>query len=497
VLHASSDTLLSGSQARLVLPLPGSANESNAPLLCLPLRTAELVGLLCLLGDAVDTAWSAERRALARSLAAQITLAVQEARLTHALALEREQFDVLARLAAELPLETELEPALARTLRTIAALAGAEHGTLLLLDRDEQVALRVALNHDNLVPLQLVARSVIRNGLAGWALRERRSAIIADTSSDTRWVPVPGLGEMRSALVVPLLHGERALGVLTLANDRPDHFTQRHLLLASAIAAQALHRLVLADTSPLRPRPHDLQRHLAPATIEALERADTIEQLATPHTAPAVVLVLQLSGWPAISERLAPAVLLDEVLRPFAKACAEVIYEQGGYLSRCDGALTIAAFGYPLSTPDAATRALAAAIKLRQSLDPLRRSWRTTTGSEIAPVLAVGNGEITAGRVGEGATAEYVLLGPAVGQAQRLLALARPGEVLCSAGVAAAYAHERGNNGAYTLVPLQPLSGAPADERPFRVAETADRMMRDAQRDTALLSMLNSHTEAN
>lgn len=473
VLHSPSDTLLAGSQARLVLPLPENAHESSAPLLCLPLHTTEVVGLLCLLGDSVDTAWSAERRALARSLAAQITLAVQDVRLTHALALEREQFDALATLAAELPLETELEPALARTLRTIAALAGAQHGTLLLLDRDEQVAMRVALNHDNLVPLQLVARSVIRNGLAGWALRERRAAIIADTAADTRWIPVPGLGEMRSALVVPLLHGDQALGVLTLANDRPDHFTPRHLLLASAIAAQALHRLALAKPASLQARAQGLERHLAPAAIEALDRADALDALAAPHEAHAVVLVAQLSGWDHGAERLAPAVLLEQVLRPFAQACADIVQEQGGYLDRCDATLTLAAFGHPLPAPDAAARALAAATRLRAAIGQHRRAWRTLVGADLAPVIAVASGPIAAGRIAEGPAAAYALIGPAVAQAQRLLALARPGEVLCNAGVASAYAQAPGSNGAYTLAALQPLAGAPPDEQPFRVSASA------------------------
>jgi class 3 adenylate cyclase len=357
--------------------------------------------------------------------------------------------------------------------------------------------MRVALNHDNLVPLQLVARSVIRNGLAGWALRERRSAIIADTASDTRWVPVPGLGEMRSALVVPLLHGDHALGVLTLANDRPDHFTERHLLLASAIAAQALHRLVLADTSALRPYPHGLERHLAPAAIEALERADAIESLAAPHTASAVVLAVQLNGWGQVAEHLEPAVLLEEVLRPFTEACAQTVQERGGYLSRSDGALTIAAFGYPLPAPDAAARALAAANKLRQALAQLRRSWRKSTGAELAPAIAVTSGEIIAGRLGEGPNASYVLLGPAVGQAQRLLALARAGEVLCSASVAAAYAREPGTNGTYSLAPLQPLGSAPADEQPFRVSGAPSLGPQDAQRDSAAPAILDTGKRIN
>ncbi|MBC8075623.1 MAG: hypothetical protein H7Y32_06060, partial [Chloroflexales bacterium] len=80
-----------------------------------------------------------------------------------------------------------------------------------------------------------------------------------------------------------------------------------------------------------------------------------------------------------------------------------------------------------------------------------------------------------AGRIGQGASASYVLLGPAVAQAQRLLALARPGETLCSAAVADADAHIPGSAGAYSLVPLQPLNGAPPDERPFRVTDTVAR----------------------
>jgi class 3 adenylate cyclase/GAF domain-containing protein len=461
VLQHHQDTLLSGAQARIVLPLPGSARTAAAPLLCLPLRDADAtVGLLCLIGDERDAAWTERRRELARGFAAQFVLAVQNARLAHAYTLEHEHLNALAALASQLPLNPDLDSSLSHILRTVTSLTGADHGTLLILDRNEQICYRVALTNNNVVPLQLVARSVLRNGLAGWAVRERRSDIIGDTASDRRWVPVPGLSEMRSALVVPLLYGDRVLGVLTLASVRPNHYSPRHLLLASALSTQALHLLALAEQHAAPDEPdHGLHGHLPPSTIQMLRQSGEIAHLATPRTVPVVVLAASIGTFGRLSAQLAPSPLIDQVLNPLASAFAKAVYDHGGYLDCCNGDLSLAVFGYPVATTDAAQQALAAAAQFHEALRALQQPWRALAGYDIVPGTAIASGDITTGRAGAG----YVLLGPAIRQAQRLLALARPSEILCSATVA-----ECAGDG-FALEPLQPLATLPPAEQPFRL----------------------------
>lgn len=67
------------------------------------------------------------------------------------------------------------------------------------------------------------------------SLRETRQGFVM---SDARW-PVPGADSARSVVVAPIFGRSDLLGLLALAHEQPDYFTQEHLLLLQAIASQA------------------------------------------------------------------------------------------------------------------------------------------------------------------------------------------------------------------------------------------------------------------
>src|SRR5215218_5555027 len=121
---------------------------------------------------------------------------------------------------------SDLGELLRSALLAATRLTGAQHATALLLDDQAQhIRFRVALDSGNLAPLELVAKPMMQRGLAGWVARERMAALIADTEQDARWLPGPGSGDLRSAIVAPLLLGARMLGMITLGHETPDHFS--------------------------------------------------------------------------------------------------------------------------------------------------------------------------------------------------------------------------------------------------------------------------------
>src|SRR5215207_1598237 len=132
----------------------------------------------------------------------------------------------------------DLNVLLRSALLAAAQSTGARHATALLLDQQAQhIRYRVALDSGNLAPLELIAKPMMRSGLAGWVARERVAALIADTEQDARWLPGPGLGDLRSAIVAPLLLGTRMLGMITLGHETPGHFSNDHLRLLEVLCA--------------------------------------------------------------------------------------------------------------------------------------------------------------------------------------------------------------------------------------------------------------------
>ena len=126
-----------------------------------------------------------------------------------------------------------LRDLLKRTLGTVVQAASADSGSIILLDergtpREACLAYNGEIWHQNSPHVANLAT----NGLAGWVLKNRKAAIVPSTLDDPRWlrsVWEKETDDSRSALVVPLLAGERPVGVLTLIRSHLRKFEESDL----------------------------------------------------------------------------------------------------------------------------------------------------------------------------------------------------------------------------------------------------------------------------
>jgi NtrC-family two-component system sensor histidine kinase KinB len=86
-------------------------------------------------------------------------------------------------------------------------------------------------------------KNTLDDGLAGWVVRNRQPALVADTSKDQRWMarsyPGQTAPKAKSSLCIPLLAHGQLVGVITFTNNVPASYTEAHLELVQAIADQA------------------------------------------------------------------------------------------------------------------------------------------------------------------------------------------------------------------------------------------------------------------
>ncbi len=74
-------------------------------------------------------------------------------------------------------------------------------------------------------------------GLAGWVLQHRQGAYAPDVFHDPHWVDKGALDQnVRSALSVPLIYQDEAIGVMTIVAPQVNAFLPQHLILAETIA---------------------------------------------------------------------------------------------------------------------------------------------------------------------------------------------------------------------------------------------------------------------
>jgi sigma-B regulation protein RsbU (phosphoserine phosphatase) len=136
-----------------------------------------------------------------------------------------QDFVSLAKSSAK---EQMLAAILQKTLDLTADLTQAETGSLFLLDPDGVVRDCILTRGPRQAKECLdLTGTVLKDGLAGWVMRNRRIGLITDTEKDDRWLNLPDQPySVRSAMVVPIIRDHELLGILTLLHSHPGIFHQ-------------------------------------------------------------------------------------------------------------------------------------------------------------------------------------------------------------------------------------------------------------------------------
>jgi signal transduction histidine kinase/CheY-like chemotaxis protein/CHASE3 domain sensor protein len=172
---------------------------------------------------------------------ANVELEAQQAELERALdelSAEKERVDSLYRFGDAIARDADLDRLGELVLRTLADAFEAEVGALYSID-ERHTDVPSLLATRGLVAEQLPADLRAGEGLPGRALAEGRAVVASHGETELR---VAAFGEdvaVRHELHLPLLQGERSLGVITLARagDRP--FAPAELTLGEHLASQA------------------------------------------------------------------------------------------------------------------------------------------------------------------------------------------------------------------------------------------------------------------
>jgi GAF domain-containing protein len=196
-----------------------------------------------------------------RPLQVEISRLRDDARnLREELAAVRGSVHALAALQDIVPRMTpgqDVVPLLDDVLASALAVVGASDGSLMLLDEDTgELVLAVVrgISRDRLTGYRLPAG----HGIAGWVATNRTAQLVRDVQKDPRFYPTVDetFGfQTRMLAAVPLLDGDRVLGVIEAINKASDReFTAEDydlLMVVAVLASVAIRRAeVLAEEPP-------------------------------------------------------------------------------------------------------------------------------------------------------------------------------------------------------------------------------------------------------
>ncbi len=208
--------------------MPGVEAIAGFPML----GTADVVGVMTV-AHLQPHVFSADEQRVLGLLASQAAVAITNARLYEETRKRLEELTVLHEVALAATSTLALETLADRVTAAVQQNPGCEHLHLLLAN-EERKALE-PLGHDAKAKKeQLELRE--GEGLAGWVVEHGTALRVGDVSQEPRYIErIPGV---RSALVVPLMVGDRIVGVIDAASSRRDAFSADDERLMTTVARQ-------------------------------------------------------------------------------------------------------------------------------------------------------------------------------------------------------------------------------------------------------------------
>ncbi len=150
---------------------------------------------------------------------------------------------ILAELTPEFHTLLDLQQLLDRILQILQRnIPGASFTILLREEKTDDLVVRAAAGMwtDIASPVRVHSG----RGISGWVLEHREAQNIEDVRLDPRYIGDPSV---RSEMIVPLVSGGRAIGVLVLSHRSVAAFSQRDLMLMQTVGAQIAAAIDVAE----------------------------------------------------------------------------------------------------------------------------------------------------------------------------------------------------------------------------------------------------------
>jgi adenylate cyclase len=130
-------------------------------------------------------------------------------------------------------------------------------------------------------------------------------------------------------------------------------------------------------------------------------------------------LFIDLGGFSALAETLAPEAVVAHLNEYFEAACRAILAEDGA-VSELQGDGIVAFWGAPIAHVDDAARACRAALACEAELEALQQRWQQRGLERSSFRIGLHTGEMVVGEVGSAERGKYAVVGDAMNLASRI-----------------------------------------------------------------------------
>lgn len=328
---------------------------------------------------------------------------------------------------------------LARKILDVAFdLLRADRGVVLLYDDDGQNLVAHAVRTSQESHAAPEAEVLISRTVLDAVLRDNAGVLSHDASIDARFQSAESviMQGIRSTMGVPLIHGGRVFGVMTLDSQAAANvFTEKDLQLFQTVANQAA--LAIQNILRAKKLKHEaltrerFQRLLSPAIAEQV-MSGHVEVQKGGETREATIMFTDIRGFTGMSESYSAHDVVD-MLNEYFERMVAIVFRYEGTLDKFIGDELMALFGAPVAHPDDPVRAVSAALEMQQALAVFNEGRAESGLPPIEIGIGINTGEVVAGYLGSSQALEYTVIGDPVNTSSRLCKIAKAGQILISA----------------------------------------------------------------
>jgi sigma-B regulation protein RsbU (phosphoserine phosphatase) len=206
-------------------------------LICVPLfRKGNLIGAVSALNKLEGKEFNPQDLEVFSSLADQISVALDNSYLYRKAKQKTLEMETLLEVEKSLSSSLNLNELLEMILDSLLKVVKYDAAAIFLVDQTRQEIEHIKAR--GFAPaLEPDLKLKIGHGLAGWAAKMQKSAIVPDVKQDSRYIEARI--ETQSEMVVPLLSQNRIIGVFNLENNKLNAYGEEDLELLEAFASLA------------------------------------------------------------------------------------------------------------------------------------------------------------------------------------------------------------------------------------------------------------------
>ncbi len=280
----------------------------------------------------------------------------------------------------------------------------------------------------------------ISQSIAQEAISQKQAVIVGDIGSDDRFGGEASILALniKSAMCAPMYNEGRVSGVIYVDNRDPrNRFTEDQLRLLSTFG---IFSAIAVEQTRLRERYDREQRirsrlamYNSPAVVDRIvEGTLDTEQPAIgdmmAEERETTIIFSDLSGFTAMSEKLAPTEVA-QLLNGIFEKLTDAVFAEEGTLDKFMGDGMMAFFGAPLEQPDHAARACRAGLAMQKALADFNEQIRSPKPVQMR--VGINTGPVIVGDIGSPMRRNYTVIGDSVNVASRLeSSVAKPGMVV-------------------------------------------------------------------